>query len=79
MGMMIRWDVGQIIRDLRTCAAEVSAGRNDGFTQWHCKQDLLQVKYMLDNLLKTLPTFVDEEQYIRDLEKQQVWRAISKK
>lgn len=79
MGMMIRWDVGQIIRDLRTCAAEVSADRNDGFTQWHCKQDLLQVKYTLDNLLKTLPTFVDEEQYIRDLEKQQVWRAISKK
>jgi len=79
MGMMIRWDVAKIISDLRTCAGQVQSGYNDGFTQWACKQDLLQVKYTLDSLLKSLPTFVDEEQYIRELEKQQVWNTISKK
>lgn len=79
MGMKIRWDTAKILGDLRACAAEVASPYNDGFTQWHCKQDLIQVKYVLDNLLKTLPTFVDEEHYVRELDKQQVWQAISKK
>lgn len=79
MGFMIKWDTAKIISDLRQCAAQVKSPYNDGYSAWHCKQDLLQVKYLLDELLKDLPKFSGEEQYITELEKKQIWRAITKK
>ena len=60
MGFRMRWDVPQIILALRAAAAETASPYNDGFTAWHCKQDLLQVKYALEHMLKDLPTFSDE-------------------
>lgn len=78
MGFKISWDVPKIISDLRSCAAQVSSPYNDGFTGWSCKQDLLQVKYMLDDMIKDLPRFEGEEEYIRELEKQQVWKTLKK-
>jgi hypothetical protein len=75
----MRWDVPQIISALRAAAAETASPYNDGFTAWHCKQDLLQVKYALEHMLKDLPTFADEPQYIQELEKQQVWHVLTKK
>jgi hypothetical protein len=79
MGFQMRWDVPQIISELKAAAAETASPYNDGFTAWHCKQDLLQVKYALEHMLKDLPTFAEESQYIQELEKQQVWHALSKK
>ena len=79
MSFIKRWDVGDIQRQISACAAQVSNTYNDGFTSWHCKQDLLQVKYMLDDMLKDLPKFSGEEEYITELEKKQVWNAINKK
>ena len=71
--------MAQIVRDLRAAAAQAGNARNDGFAAWGCKQDLLQVKYMLDDMLKDLPKFSGEEEYITELEKKQVWNAINKK
>ncbi len=79
MGFRITWDVPKTLADLRACAAQVANPYNDGFSQWHCKQDLLQVKYTLDAMLKDLPKFEGEDHYISELEKQQVWLALSKK
>ena len=79
MGFRIRWDVPRIIAELRAAAAETASPYNDGFTSWGCKQDLLQVKYALDAMLKDLPKFVGEDEYITELEKQQVWQTLNKK
>lgn len=79
MGFRISWDVAKIVAELRACSSAVRSPYNDGFTSWHCKQDLLQVKYALDTMLKDLPKFEGEDQYISELEKQQVWRALNKK
>lgn len=79
MGFKITWDVAKIVSELRACSVAVRSPYNDGFTAWHCKQDLLQVKYTLDAMLQELPKFADEDHYIRELEKQQVWRALNKK
>jgi hypothetical protein len=79
MGFKISWDVPSIIRDLRRCSAEASSAYNDGFSAWMCKQDLLQIKYELDNMLRSTPYFgSDEDDFVRQLEKRQVWHELKK-
>jgi len=78
MSFKKRWDVGDIQRQLSACAAQISNGYNDGFTEWACKQDLLQVKYELDQMLLDLPTFAGEEEYLRELEKKIVWKTLNR-
>ena len=77
MSFIKRWDVGDIQRQIDACAAQVSNTYNDGFTSWHCKQDLLIVKYQLEEILRTAPKFAPEEEFVRELEKQKVWKRLN--
>lgn len=78
MGLKISWDVARILSELRSCSAQAASSYNDGFTAWGCKQDLLQIKHELDNMLRGLPSFgSNEEDFVRELEKRQVWRELN--
>ena len=74
-----RWDVGDIQRQISACSANMNNRYNDGFVQWHCKQDLLIVKYQLDEILRTASKFADEDQFIKQLDKQLVWKRLNEK
>lgn len=62
MGFKKSWDEGEIVRQLRAMARECSAPRNDGFTAMYIKQDLIQIKFLLDDLIESCPKFVGEEE-----------------
>ncbi len=62
MGFKKSWDEGDIARQLRTMARECSAPQNDGFTAYYIKQDLLQIKFLLDDLIESCPKFAGEEE-----------------
>ena len=79
MSFIQTWDVAKIVADLRSCRSQVANPYNDGFSAWGCKQDLLQVKYELDRMLRDLPHFAGEDEYCREQEKQDVWRALNQK
>jgi hypothetical protein len=79
MGFQKRWDVGDIQRQLNACAGQMRSHYNDGFTQWHCKQDLLIVKYQLDELLRNASTFAGEPEFVDQLDKQLVWKRLNEK
>jgi len=79
MSFIKRWDVGDIQRQLAACSAQVNNMYNDGFIQWGCKQDLLKVKYQLDELLRNAPTFAGEEEFVNELNKQIVWSRLNEK
>jgi hypothetical protein len=58
------WDIDSIVLQLRRMARECSNPCNDGYVASGIKQDLLQVKFMLDDLIEDCPTFqTDEEIY----------------
>ena len=79
MSFRITWNVSQIVADLRAAAVQAGSAYNDGFSAWGCKQDLLQVKYELDRMLRDLPHFAGEDEYCREQEKQDVWRTLNQK
>ena len=74
---MITWDADKIISDLRTAAAQVNSPYNDGFSAWHCKQDLLKVKYALDAMLDQTPNFSHmEAKFHEQMAKEQTWKIL---
>jgi hypothetical protein len=79
MSFIKRWDVGDLQRQVDACAAQMNSGYNDGFTQWHCKQDLLILKYQLDEILRTAPVFAGEEEFIEQLDKTIMWKRLNEK
>jgi len=79
MSFIKRWDVDDIQRQITACSAQVHNSYNDGFTQWDCKQDLLRVKYQLDEELRTAPKFAGEEEFINELEQKLVWKRLNEK
>jgi len=79
MGHMQSWNIDKIITDIGRCAREMNDWHNDGYVQWHCKQDLYRVKFELDRLLKTSPYFSMEQEWLDDQAKQQVWTILNSK
>jgi hypothetical protein len=79
MGFQKRWDVEDIQRQLGACSAQMNSNYNDGFIQWGCKQDLLVVKYQLDELLRSSPKFAGEDEFVDQLDKQLVWKRLNEK
>lgn len=79
MGFQKRWDVGDIQRQISACSGQMNSNYNDGFVQWHCKQDLLIVKYQLDELLRSAPKFAGEDEFVDQLDKQLVWKRLNEK
>ena len=59
MGFKKNWEVGDITSQVHSLAREISSPYNDGYTQWHCKQDLYQIKQLVDQALARSPDFGD--------------------
>lgn len=77
MGFKISWDADKIVNELRRCYAQAASPYNDGFSAWHCKRDLLQVKYELDAMLKDLPKFGEAEaDWMEQQQKRQMWKEL---
>lgn len=58
--------------------SEITNPRNDGFSQWGLKQELYQLKFQLDELLKNCPTFVGEEEWLEEQHKKQMWSELKR-
>jgi len=40
--------------------------KNDGFTQFEIKKNLIEIKFLLIDLLETCPTFSGEEEWLHE-------------
>ena len=57
---------------------EMNSPYNDGYLAWGIKQDLYLLKFMLDKVIADAPTFVGEDEWLKDKE-QEVMMEILKK
>ena len=79
MGFKKRWNVSEVCSTLSTIAGEVNSRYNDGFIQWHCKQDLYHIQIYLEELLAKMPRFSGEEEFLEELEKAKLWNTLKDK
>jgi len=64
MGFKMSWSVSRIKGDLQMMTYECCNMRNDGYTQFAIKKDLMEIKFLLEDLLENSPTFVGEEEWL---------------
>jgi hypothetical protein len=77
MGFRKSWDVADISTQLHALARECASPYNDGFTAFYAKQDLYQVKAMVDAALKDSPDFGDlEKDWLQEQEKKRIIKIL---
>jgi len=74
--MIKRWNVEDIIRQINSAYYACTDPRMDGFVTWGVKQDLYQIKWILDDALRKCPTFSPEDEWLREQEKTRVVKIL---
>lgn len=73
------WDVADVTSQIHNIARECTSGYNDGYVAWGCKQDLYQLKFLLDDALFRCPSFGDiEEEYLKLEEQKRIIKILKK-
>lgn len=76
MGFRKPLDYNTLHHNIYIAGVELNSQRNDGFIQWEIKQDLYRLKWLIDDIIRQSPKFVDEEEFLNEHEKAEVWRAL---
>jgi hypothetical protein len=71
-----KFNVVDIISQIRTSAYQCSDHRTDSWIAWGLKQDLYQIKWVLDDQLKKCPQFGPEEEWIKDHAKERIIKIL---
>jgi hypothetical protein len=79
MGFKKALDVANVAQQINGAAYECSSPYNDGYTAFYTKQDLYRIKWILEDALNRCPTFVGENEWLREQEKKQVIKILSEK
>jgi len=57
---------------------EVNSPYNEGYTSWHVKQDLYNLYFHLKMSLKNSPTFGDEDEWLEEHFKNEMWEELKR-
>lgn len=76
MGFKKPIDYNSVNHQIYMAGVELYSPYNDGFTQWEIKKDLYKVKWLVDAILKDSGKFNDEEEFLKEHEKDVVWRTL---
>ena len=76
MGFKKNWEISDITSQVHSLAREISSPYNDGYTQWHCKQDLYQIKEVIDAAIRSSPTFAGEQEWLQEQEKKRIIKIL---
>lgn len=60
------WSISKIKGDLSMIAYECSWPGNDGYTAFELKKKLMDVKFLVEDLIEKCPTFVGEEEWLHE-------------
>ena len=78
MGFKKPLEVNNVKMQVLKAHSEICSAYNDGFTTWGLKQELYEIKWLLDECLKRQPTFIDEEEWLKEQHKKQMWSELKR-
>ena len=71
-------DVPYCTSQIRKAIIEMNSPYNDGYLAWGIKQDLYLLKFMLDKVIADAPTFVGEDEWLKDKEQEVMMEILTK-
>ena len=78
MGFKKPIDAIDIKFQLMKTHGEICSPYNDGYTTWELKKELYDIKWLLEEMLKRQPTFSDEEEWLEEQSKKQMWSELKR-
>jgi hypothetical protein len=78
MGFKKSLNSEDIISQIQSTASEIRSPYNDGFVSWALKQDLYKLQFFLDDVIKNLPEFPEEAEFLDELSKIKIYRILKK-
>jgi len=79
MGFRKPIEVATIAQQINSAAYTCASPLTDGFSGWYIKQDLYQLKEILDSALSRCPNFgTTEEDWLREQEQKKIIRILKK-
>ena len=76
--MIIDWNVDRVIDDCQRMYYGATDPYVTGWNNWPCKQDLYRVKFAVDEMLAQTSKFAGEQEWLEQLEKEKMWKALKK-
>jgi len=71
-------DLNDAYASVNRAFIEVNSPYNEGYTSWYVKQDLYNLYFHLKKSLKNTPTFVDEDAWLEEHYKNEMWEELKK-
>ena len=76
--MIKDWNRERIEQEIWKIKWAATDPRMDGFVTWGCKQDLIVLKYYIEDMLSACPTYVTEKEFIDNLEAERTFALLKK-
>jgi hypothetical protein len=77
MGYKHSYSVIETFQQVRAAVTECSDPRNDGFIAWGVKQDLYQLKWFLDDMMRMCPDFgTTEAEWLKEQEQKKIIKIL---
>lgn len=76
MGFKQSWDISDISQQIYRMSRECSSPYNDGYTSFEIKKDLYEIKFIIDEVLKSSPKFSGEEEWLTEHEKKRIIKHL---
>lgn len=70
-------DYNSVHHQVYMAGVELNSDYNDGFVQWELKKDLYKIKFLVDEILNSSPTFVAETEFLEEQSKKKMWRTLN--
>ena len=77
--MIKDWNRQQIEQEIWKIKFAATDPRMDGFVTWGCKQDLIRLKYYIEDALEDCSTYVGEQEFIDQLEAERTFKVLKTK
>ena len=78
MGFKKPMEVNDIKMQLLRAHGAICSPYNDGYIGWSTKQELYEIKFLLDEMFKQQPDFSGEEEWLEEQHKKQMWSELKR-
>lgn len=76
MGFKLQHNISEIINQIKSAQHTCSDRRTDSYVSWGIKQDLYQIKWIIDEAIRQCPVFSPEKDWLREQEKTHVVKIL---
>ena len=78
MGYHRRYDFNEITRGIHAMSAEMNDMGQTGFISWPIKQQMYELKWLIEESLESTSRYADEDEFLKEHEQQRLINILKK-